>query len=644
MTKLRSWSNWNSDLKESPQSLEERNSSDILSYEEINKNSLFFQERIDATLEFTNNQKIWFDNIDEIIQLLGRYWLRLTWNHEIDISAQATRIKIMFIKWDFSILSEMFQKKVNELLDTHIDNEYELHNSLQELSDIVLLISRLINVSFACPLKRQKLKELYISIQSDFSKVERVFDNFESEGRDDLQSVVWEHLLNTTAILEFIEVMYFSVFETNSNQSKDEVEKIYNNYKEKLKSLKTLIDQKNEALPEVFCQLFNEKYQFISTYLDLLFSSFQEQTLLNTKCKLDRKQYDINEIENNKKLGLYCLFHSYLQVSWHHTPFMKEDWKNEIIEWSNIQDMVDNFWLLESDIDLSDLDSMNNDFNFTWTLPFLLSDFLSQLKSDNPRIFHLFRVIEAIVHFVDLKDEKQILSFQERIDDILTEKSIMWNNSYPHGSFQLFHPIVWIAINFKQMLKQLIVDVKTDHLTKLWNRKAVEEQLEKMIAYMSRHTENIENHKKWIMMFDLDDFKKINDEYGHDMWDFVLETLSNVLKQTMRKEDSIYRWWWEEFILLVECWDRDKALNCAEKLRNLISTEVTQRVSEKIEWFNRDITVSIWVHNIYQTVSQNNSTAQQEIFKKVDDASYISKQNGKNRVTFSDEINNSQTK
>jgi hypothetical protein len=109
--------------------------------------------------------------------------------------------------------------------------------------------------------------------------------------------------------------MYFSVFETNSNQSKDEVEKIYNNYKEKLKSLKTLIDQKNEALPEVFCQLFNEKYQFISTYLDLLFSSFQEQTLLNTKCKLDRKQYDINEIENNKKLGLYCLFHSYLQVS-----------------------------------------------------------------------------------------------------------------------------------------------------------------------------------------------------------------------------------------------------------------------------------------------------------------------------------------
>jgi diguanylate cyclase (GGDEF)-like protein len=146
------------------------------------------------------------------------------------------------------------------------------------------------------------------------------------------------------------------------------------------------------------------------------------------------------------------------------------------------------------------------------------------------------------------------------------------------------------------------------------------------------------------MMFDLDDFKKINDEYGHDMWDFVLETLSNVLKQTMRKEDSIYRWWWEEFILLVECWDRDKALNCAEKLRNLISTEVTQRVSEKIEWFNRDITVSIWVHNIYQTVSQNNSTAQQEIFKKVDDASYISKQNGKNRVTFSDEINNSQTK
>lgn len=68
-------------------------------------------------------------------------------------------------------------------------------------------------------------------------------------------------------------------------------------------------------------------------------------------------------------------------------------------------------------------------------------------------------------------------------------------------------------------------------------------------------------------MFDIDNFKKINDTYGHDMGDEVLVRLSQKAKSLIREEDSIGRWGGEEFMILLPESSKAEAVEIAEKIR-----------------------------------------------------------------------------
>lgn len=121
-----------------------------------------------------------------------------------------------------------------------------------------------------------------------------------------------------------------------------------------------------------------------------------------------------------------------------------------------------------------------------------------------------------------------------------------------------------------------------------------------------------------LILIDIDNFKGVNDTYGHDQGDIALKKVAKILQATLRKDDLIFRWGGEEFIVLID--NNIKFCNkIAEKLR--------KEVFENLKIDDKPISISIGVRQI-----EKNDTIE-SLFSKADKALYKSKKEGKNRVT-----------
>lgn len=156
-----------------------------------------------------------------------------------------------------------------------------------------------------------------------------------------------------------------------------------------------------------------------------------------------------------------------------------------------------------------------------------------------------------------------------------------------------------------------------DELTGLSNRKAYNKKLADLMAKHQRYKNTFS-----FIMFDIDDFKDVNDNYGHIVGDKVLKNLSDVIRSVTRANDYIFRIGGEEFVILLSETALENARVFAEKLRSSVENNVLIVDEENI-----NVTVSIGVTE----VSEHDSV--DSIFKRADDNLYISKDSGKNKVT-----------
>ncbi len=159
-----------------------------------------------------------------------------------------------------------------------------------------------------------------------------------------------------------------------------------------------------------------------------------------------------------------------------------------------------------------------------------------------------------------------------------------------------------------------------DNLTKLFNRQKFNEELNKEILRENRYQHNLS-----IIMFDLDDFKKVNDTYGHDVGDVVLMKISQVVKEVTRTTDIVARWGGEEFMILLPETSKNEAQKIAEHIRVSIS---------KIAFaeFEHQITVSLGIAEYIV-----DKDTKESFLKKVDLALYEAKRGGKNKVVLYEE-------
>ena len=154
-----------------------------------------------------------------------------------------------------------------------------------------------------------------------------------------------------------------------------------------------------------------------------------------------------------------------------------------------------------------------------------------------------------------------------------------------------------------------------DPLSGLLNRRGMREKLQSEFDRSQRYKNNLT-----VMMCDIDHFKAVNDQYGHDKGDEVINSLGTIFKSGLRKQDSLARWGGEEYLFLLPETSGKQGLQLAEKLRCEIA--VTQ-YKQNDKTFS--VTVSIGLHQIAATDTIN------QAITKADTNLYKAKEQGRNR-------------
>lgn len=157
-----------------------------------------------------------------------------------------------------------------------------------------------------------------------------------------------------------------------------------------------------------------------------------------------------------------------------------------------------------------------------------------------------------------------------------------------------------------------------DQLTELPNRRYIDQYLESKI-----HEFKTLNIPFGVMFIDIDEFKKINDSYGHHFGDEVLKMVADVFKGAKRTTDLIGRWGGEEFIGIFVGIDGNQLKIIAEKLRVLIEKSEVRALEEKVK-----VTISIGA-----TIARKQDTLK-SIIKRADKLLYESKSSGRNMISM----------
>lgn len=162
----------------------------------------------------------------------------------------------------------------------------------------------------------------------------------------------------------------------------------------------------------------------------------------------------------------------------------------------------------------------------------------------------------------------------------------------------------------------------TDPLTRLWNRAGIENLLFKQIA-LSRSLEK----GFGLAMVDIDNFKQVNDTYGHAAGDQTLRHLSKLFIDTLRENDAVGRWGGEEFLIVIDVSEKETLRNIVERLR-------TRLQDTPVQYEGNTINITITIGLIFVDPAKNKRTV--DLVESADKALYQGKNSGKNKVVFAE--------
>jgi diguanylate cyclase (GGDEF)-like protein len=258
---------------------------------------------------------------------------------------------------------------------------------------------------------------------------------------------------------------------------------------------------------------------------------------------------------------------------------------------------------------------------------------LTKLEEDDFKVKKELDAQRLMLHFeLELADEKSLrLEKQNEINDITLEKNQNQQRFLIAAIFGVVVVLLLLAyfyIRERRLKIKMSLLAMTDHLTGCPNRRNVMAQAKGMLVKLSTQKESM-----IIAILDVDNFKAVNDTYGHEVGDKVLQNLTSIIIDALRETDVIGRYGGEEFIILLP--------NAGEKEITMIFSRVQAVLKAHICEYNGDnialpITVSIGasvVTNVSDKLDDNGQNLLLEtIIKQADEKAYEAKKEGKNQL------------
>jgi len=164
----------------------------------------------------------------------------------------------------------------------------------------------------------------------------------------------------------------------------------------------------------------------------------------------------------------------------------------------------------------------------------------------------------------------------------------------------------------------------TDSLTGLYNRRYFQQALNREFARSKRYNSDLS-----LVMFDIDHFKNVNDQYGHQFGDKILTEISAIIKYSLRKTDYVARYGGEEFVAILPETNLSNTYIPVERIRKIIEMKDFMYGEIPLR-----ITISIGITNLTPDIK-----TEQEFLALVDKALYKAKDNGRNRIELCQDIN-----
>ncbi len=249
--------------------------------------------------------------------------------------------------------------------------------------------------------------------------------------------------------------------------------------------------------------------------------------------------------------------------------------------------------------------------------PVSLSE-LKELVKDSKNIAKLEKLSPTlIVPLIEKSNHLSgILILQERI--AIEEETTY--TEYEQNMIMSIASLATVAINNASLLEMS----STDMMTHLRLKYFFFNQLTEAIDKAFQADENIA-----VLMFDIDFFKKFNDTYGHECGDFVLISVANIIKSSLRETDIASRYGGEEFTVLLRKGKKEEAMKVAERIRKKI---------EEYDFVYNDQHLHVTVSGGVSVFDkEKNPVELPNIFvNQADSGLYMSKNNGRNQVSFFD--------
>jgi len=249
-------------------------------------------------------------------------------------------------------------------------------------------------------------------------------------------------------------------------------------------------------------------------------------------------------------------------------------------------------------------------------------EIINKAFSKNKRTFFEFhKEVKIEAGFIDFSPRSILIepvSYKNEVIALILlastnyfEEDILKNiSNYTHGLSLGFNNAI-----IHDKLEQLSI---LDPLTKTYNRRFGMERLKEEFSRAVRTNTSV-----GVLMLDLDLFKKVNDTYGHIVGDKVLINFTEIVKENLRKEDTLIRYGGEEFLIVLPNATLTGLNIAAEKIRRLVEDSV-------IRYKNQEIKITVSIGGV--SFPKEDIESVEEIIKKADENLYRAKETGRNKV------------